>query len=168
MPFKSWGAPVAFTQKRDINYTELVPAGKIIGLYGYQPAPATLTQANFSALQSFDLATIANSIQAAFQGTVNYIQLSWNETGGKTVSDLVMGVVFSNTTDVGGVQAILNAVYASPIGGILVATNMAQLNAWKAYRLNEASETNWIMIAGVAGGIIAVAAIAYLIRKRRQ
>jgi len=167
MPLKSWGTPVDFTQRRDINFTEQVPYGKTIGLYGYQPIPATLTSQNLAALQNYNLATVATALQTTFQGTVNYIQLSWNESG-TTVSDLVLGIVFSNTQNVDGVQQILNTIYASSLGTLLVATNMSQLNAWKAYRLNEAPENNWLMIVGVAGGIVAVAAIVYLIKKRRQ
>ncbi len=165
MPFKSWGTSVDFTQKRDVTFTEMVPYGKVIGLYGYQPVPAILSSQNLSALQNYNLATIANAIQASFQGQVNYLQLSWNESG-MTVSDMVLGIVFSNTQNI-NCQEILNTVYASTIGPILVATNMGQLNAWKAYRLNEAPETNWLMIAGITGGLVAIVAAVYLLKRRR-
>lgn len=167
MPFKSWGTAVQFTEKRDINFSEQVPAGKQIGLYGYQPMPATLSQNNLTALQNFDLNVLVNAIQSAVQGQVNYVQLSWNELGSTQVSDMVLGVVFHNTQDVDGVQQILNTIYATSLGTILAATNMNQLNAWKAYRLNEAPENNWLMIAGIAGGVIAIAAVVYLVRRRR-
>lgn len=167
MVYKSWGTPVPFTKYFKINFTESVPAGKQIGIYGYQPIPATLSSADLSALRAFNLTVLVSAIQAAIPGEVKFMEMSWNEPGGTNVTDLVLGLVFHNTQNVDGVQQILNTIFATSIGKVLTECYMNQLNAWKAYRLNESAPLNLPLIGGiVVVAVIGVGALAYAASRR--
>lgn len=167
MPYKSWGTTVPFEKYFEIKLTDSVPAGKQIGIYGYQPIAATLSSADLYTLRNFNLATLVNAIQTAIPGEVMYMVMSWNEPGGTQVTDLVLGLVFHNTQDLNGVQQILNTIFATSIGIVLTECYMNQLNAWTAYRLNESPPLNWPLIGGVSIALIlGVGALAHAARRR--
>ncbi|MCJ7630846.1 hypothetical protein MUP77_00370 [Candidatus Bathyarchaeota archaeon] len=156
MPFKSWGTPVPFDKYYKSNFTEFIPAGRTVGLYGYQPIAATLSPEAFAALQGFDLGFLVSALQTLVPAEVNYVQLSWNELGGTQVTDLVLGVVLRNTQDVDGAQQILNVIFTTSLGAVLAEANMDQLNAWIVYCLNEEPPgipLEWI-VAGVVGAVV--------------
>ena len=163
MPFKSWGSITTFEKYYKSNLTEHIPTGKIVGLYGYQPIPATLSQNAFTALQTFDLGFIVSTVQTAMKCEVNYAQLSWNEPGGTQVTDLVLAVVLTSLQDIDGAQQILNTIFTTSLGAVLAEAYMNQLNAWVVYRLNESPPIDLVLIAGVGVaaviGIVLVASI---------
>jgi len=161
MPFKSWGTPVPFEKYYKSNMTEFIPTGRTVGIYGYQPIAATLSQEAFNTLRNFDLGFIVSALQTLVPAEVNYVQLSWNEPGGTRVTDLVLGVVLRNTQDVDGAQQILNVIFTTSLGAVLAEANMDQLNAWTVYRLNE--EAPGIPLEWIVAGVVGVAVVGVIL-----
>lgn len=166
MPFKSWGTTVPFEKYYKSNFTEFIPAGKTVGIYGYQPIAATLTPEALATLQGFDLGFLMSALQYALPCEVNYLQLSWNEPGGTQVTDLVLGIVLRNTRDIDGAQQILNTVFTTSLGAVLAEAYMHQLNAWAVYRLNEDPPIDWLLVAGIgAAAVIGVGIVVALLSR---
>ncbi len=151
--FKTWGTQVNITSNEEVPLDQVADT---IGLYGYQQTGLTLSVIDLTNLNRFTLQQI---VDAAPSLGIKYIQFSYN-LNGTTLTDLAIGIVATKSAGNQLYQILLHTL----IGGII--TNGQTL--FKAYSLNEAPTNNWVMIVGITGGIIAVAAIAYLIGKRRK
>lgn len=98
---KEAGAPVDFSQGREINLQMYTFRDDIIGLYAYQGAPVTVDKATRDAFVNGNLVDIIN--QAAGQGMqIQYVRVTWNEEARGNnyyITDLVVGVVAKVTRD---------------------------------------------------------------------
>ena len=77
-PFESWELE---------QVSEYLIAGQM-GIYAYQPVPATPTMD----LNTLNINAIATALNNSGKVTVKYAKISWNESG-STVTDFVFGFV---------------------------------------------------------------------------
>lgn len=87
MPYKEIGTPVDFSSWSIVSAGEVLVAG-VAGIYGYQSVAGS-TSIN---IDTIDLYAVKSSLEASGKVTINYMRMSWNQSG-TTITDFVFGFV---------------------------------------------------------------------------
>lgn len=102
MPYKEIGTTIDPTNFKEISISSYYFAGQWGGIYAYQSYAASLTTSEIAYLNGLDLNTVKTYLENTGLVTIQYMKMSWNETG-TTITDFVLGMVyFVRKTTYGG------------------------------------------------------------------
>ncbi|GAI41493.1 unnamed protein product [marine sediment metagenome] len=161
---KVYGAPVNFTEAREVSPTDQIGPGGYAGVHVYQQYEMTIDPAAYEAFVNGDMQYLVDEIHRAVPDgpTIVYMKFSWNVVSGTTIRDLAVSFVMTANQQFTAQQVMDGAKTVAWFSDFFNQAAMGPVNAWiLTVAPPGVPGIPWEWVAVVVAALVVVSVIAY-------